>query len=81
MIPRDNCHMREAVEHGLILDAVKGAAWAWAYMTAHEVPRLVILRVLTSPERRRPGDTAILAQSQQRNNADHKRASSIRLTR
>ena len=56
MQTRDNEMMERAVAHGVNMDAMHGAAVAWAYMASAEVPRQVILRVLAAPTRRRPGD-------------------------
>jgi len=55
---RNNQQMAMAVEQGIVLDLLKGAANAWAHMAAAQVPRQVILRVLTDATRRRPGDIA-----------------------
>ncbi len=58
MYNRNNQQMATAVEQGIVVDSLKGAANAWAHMAAAHVPRRVILRVLTDTSRRRPGDIA-----------------------
>jgi len=61
MHTRMNEAMARAVEQGIIIDALRGAANAWAYLTASQVPKSVMLRVLAEPTRRRPTDTEAVA--------------------
>jgi len=58
---RINGAMARAVEQGIIIDALRGAANAWAYLTATQVPKSVMLRVLADPARRRPMDVEAVA--------------------
>lgn len=53
MYNRADGGMAKDVYEGIALDQWKGAAIAWAFMTHHQVPQPVILRVLTEPNRRR----------------------------
>lgn len=46
---RCNAQIEEAVRKGLIINAAKGSANAWAYMASSNVPQSVILRVLSNP--------------------------------
>jgi len=61
MHTRSNEAMARAVEQGIIIDSLRGAANAWAYLTATQVPKSVMLRVLAEPARRRPTDAAAVA--------------------
>lgn len=50
---RTNHVLATVIEEGIQIDAVKGAANAWAYLAAHAVDPDTILRVLSSTETRR----------------------------
>lgn len=56
MHTRNNEAMERAVTRGVNIEALQGAAVAWAYMAAADVPRQVILRVLVDPAQRRAVD-------------------------
>jgi len=56
MQARENIRLSTAIQHAIIIDAKHGAAQAWAYLSAHNVPRQTILRVLSDHERRRASD-------------------------
>lgn len=54
---RTNHVLARVIDEGIQIDAVKGAAIAWAYLTAHSIDPTTILRVLSSAaSRRREGD-------------------------
>ncbi|TFW17651.1 hypothetical protein [Duganella callida] len=57
MQPRTNYHLAEALEQAVVIDALSGAATAWAFLEAHDVPRETILRVLSAASVRRQSDT------------------------
>lgn len=57
MQPRTNQQFAQVVEQAVIIEALSGAATAWAYLAAHEVPRDTILRVLSTASVRRRTDT------------------------
>ncbi|MYM71552.1 hypothetical protein GTP56_04995 [Duganella sp. FT134W] len=57
MQSRINQRFSEAVEQAVVIDALSGAATAWAFLEAHDVPRETILRVLSTASVRRRSDT------------------------
>jgi hypothetical protein len=59
MQARVNLRLANAIRHAVAIDAKHGAAQAWAYLTAHEVPRQTILRVLSGQIRRRASDNVV----------------------
>jgi hypothetical protein len=56
MQSRTNQRFAEAVEQAVVIDALSGAATAWAFLEAHAVPRETILRVLSTATGRRRTD-------------------------
>ncbi|NYE63004.1 hypothetical protein FHW58_004226 [Duganella sp. 1224] len=56
MQSRTNQRFAEAVEQAVVIDALSGAATAWAFLEAHDVPRDTILRVLSKASVRRRSD-------------------------
>jgi len=56
MRPRENTRLSKAIQQAVVIDATKGAAFAWAYLSAFEVPSATILRVLSSARKRRDTD-------------------------
>ncbi len=52
MQARENTRLSTAIQHAIVIDAKHGAAQAWAYLSAHNVPRHTILRVLSGTQRR-----------------------------
>jgi hypothetical protein len=56
MQARENTRLATAIQHAIVIDAKHGAAQAWAYLSAHNVPRDTILRVLSSQNQRRASD-------------------------
>lgn len=63
MQPRLNHQFSQVVEQAIVIEALSGAATAWAYLAAYGVPRDTILRVLSTASVRRktdnPSDHAI----------------------
>lgn len=62
MKSRANYRFADAVEQAIVIDALSGVAMAWAFLEAQEVPKDVILRVLSGKSRRRtdtPSATAL----------------------
>ncbi|MRW86641.1 hypothetical protein GJ698_21450 [Pseudoduganella sp. FT26W] len=57
MQPRTNHQFADALEQGVVIDALCGAATAWAFLEAHDVPKEMIFRVLSSASVRRRSDT------------------------
>ncbi len=57
MQPRTNQRISDAVQQAVVIDALSGAATAWAFLEAHAVPPETILRVLSAAAVRRRGDT------------------------
>jgi hypothetical protein len=53
---RENTRLAQVVQHAIFIDATNGAAQAWAYLSAHGVPRQTILRVLSGQAQRRASD-------------------------
>ena len=56
MQARENIRLAKAIQQAIVIDATNGAAQAWAYLSAHNVPRQTILRVLSSENQRRATD-------------------------
>jgi len=54
--PRQNAAMADIVDDAIALDRKVGAANAWVYMTAANVPVPVVKRVLATPSLRRGGN-------------------------
>lgn len=52
MKSRANYRFADAVEQAIVIDALSGVAMAWAFLEAQEVPKDVILRVLSGKSRR-----------------------------
>ncbi|CAN7345229.1 hypothetical protein LJR289_001911 [Pseudoduganella sp. LjRoot289] len=50
---RTNHVLARVIDEGIQIDAVKGAANAWAYLMAHSVDPQTILRVLSNAAARR----------------------------
>jgi len=57
MQPRMNHKLADTLEQAVVIDALSGAATAWAFLEAHHVPRETILRVLSTASMRRRSDT------------------------
>lgn len=57
MQSRNNQRISDAVQQAVVIDALSGAATAWAFLEAHDVPRETILRVLSTASGRRRSDT------------------------
>lgn len=53
---RKNTRLANAIQQAIIIDATIGAAHAWAYLSALDVPKATILRVLSSASQRRASD-------------------------
>lgn len=58
---RNNSRLANIVEQGIIIDTLSGAVDAWTFLSKHDVPEHIILRVLLNPARRRPTDSAFHA--------------------
>lgn len=56
MQPRGNTRLSDAIQHAIIIDATAGAAQAWAFLSALNVPHHTILRVLSDQGQRRGTD-------------------------
>jgi hypothetical protein len=56
---RINPELSEVIEEGVRLDALEGAAVAWAYLLAHSVDTATILRVLSDANARRAAVGAV----------------------
>jgi len=56
MQPRLNHQFSQVVEQAIVIDALSGAATAWAFLAAYEVPSETILRVLSTAAVRRKTD-------------------------
>ncbi len=56
MRPRVNTRLSSAIQQAVVIDATMGAVHAWAYLSALEIPNHTILRVLSSPRKRRVSD-------------------------
>jgi hypothetical protein len=63
--PRIDREMEARVRQGLVVDAERGAANAWVYMSAQGVPKNVILRVLSAPDNRRDEDRCAVESARQ----------------
>ncbi|MBV6325407.1 hypothetical protein KVP70_31300 [Duganella sp. HSC-15S17] len=48
--------LSKAIQQAVVIDATKGAAFAWAYLSSFEVPSATILRVLSGARKRRETD-------------------------
>ncbi|WP_332855283.1 hypothetical protein [Duganella sp. S19_KUP01_CR8] len=59
MRPRENTRLADAIQHAIIIDATAGAAHAWAFLSALDVPDHTILRVLSDRARRRDSDQRV----------------------
>jgi len=59
-LKRLNESMRIVVEHGIVLDAERGTVTAWIFMAENGVSEIVMLRVLSQPEKRRESDKSAL---------------------
>jgi hypothetical protein len=57
MQSRINNQFADALEQAVVIDALSGAATAWAFLEAHKVPRDIIARVLSTASVRRRTDT------------------------
>lgn len=53
-VARQNQVLEQILNHGVALDATKGAVAAWVYLSRHGVDHDMIVRVLASPDGRRP---------------------------
>lgn len=53
---RINLDMSQIIENGLVVDDIQGSLAAWEYLLAHDIPSPIVLRVLSSPARRRESD-------------------------
>ncbi|MYM90609.1 hypothetical protein GTP91_25980 [Rugamonas sp. FT82W] len=53
---RENTRLANAIQQAIIIDATVGAAHAWAYLSALDVPQSTILRVLSGTGQRRASD-------------------------
>lgn len=58
----DNIHAK-IIEQAVALDAIKGAAHAWVYLTFHGVPHQIAARVLAESGQRRASDSAAATSS------------------
>ena len=58
---RNNSRLANIVEQGIIIDTLSGAVDAWTFLSNHDVPEAIILRVLLHPDCRRPSDSAFSA--------------------
>jgi hypothetical protein len=56
MQPRLNRQFAQVVEQAVVIEALSGAATAWAFLAAYDVPRETILRVLSTASVRRKTD-------------------------
>jgi hypothetical protein len=56
MQSRENTRLATAIQNAIVIDAKHGAAQAWAYLSAHNVPKQTILRVLSGQTGRRATD-------------------------
>lgn len=50
---RENAELAKIIDAAIQIDAVKGAANAWAYLMAHSVQPQTIMRVLSNQSERR----------------------------
>lgn len=57
MQSRTNQQFADVLAQGVVIDALSGAATAWAFLEAHQVPRETISRVLSTASVRRRSDT------------------------
>jgi hypothetical protein len=64
MRPRENARLAAAIQHAIVIDAVEGAAHAWAYLAAQAVSQATILRVLSGDGARRAADARLARQTQ-----------------
>ncbi len=64
MRPRENARLAAAIQHAIVMDAVEGAAHAWAYLSAQAVSQATILRVLSADGARRASDVNVARQTQ-----------------
>jgi hypothetical protein len=64
MRPRENARLAAAIQHAIVIDAVEGAAHAWAYLSTHAVSQATILRVLSGDGARRASDVKVAHQAQ-----------------
>lgn len=53
---RTNIEMAQIVEQGISRDQLHGSVVAWRFLSSHQVPNDVILRVLSDPAKRRESD-------------------------
>jgi len=51
----EELRVARVIEEGIAIDALDGAAHAWVYMTAHNIPAATIVRVLTEAGRLKAG--------------------------
>ena len=56
MQARENTRLATAIQNAIAIDAKHGAAHAWAYLSAYNVPKQTILRVLSGQNQRRASD-------------------------
>jgi len=53
---RKDFHLAKIIEQGVIIDAEKGAAHAWVFLTFHAVQPHIAARVLAESGQRRASD-------------------------
>jgi hypothetical protein len=58
----EELRVARVIEQGIAIDAVDGAAHAWVYMTAHNIPAATIMRVLSEAGKRKTADVGMSAQ-------------------
>ena len=63
MRPRENARLAAAIQHAIVIDAIEGAAQAWAYLSAQAVSHATILRVLSGDGARRASDVLAARQT------------------
>ena len=59
-LQRLNESLRDLIQRGILLEAERGPVNAWIFMKEHGVSDIVMLRVLSRPDQRRPSDNAAL---------------------
>ena len=55
-LERLNESLRDIVQRGILLDAERGTVNAWIFMKENGVNEIVMLRVLSRPDKRRESD-------------------------
>jgi hypothetical protein len=51
----EELRVARVLEEGIAIDAEHGAAHAWVYLTAHNIPAATIMRILSDAGKQREG--------------------------